>query len=301
MKPALQHGRRASALLLVMWALLLLSATVLAWAAWIQNDIALHADANRALEARAMAHSGIAIALHPLVSLQTPLPDEDIAPGMGYRVTMVSEGAKLNINWLLQGEEPRKLTLLKQWLERRGLDFQQRETFVDCLLDYVDADNVKRLNGAEDDGDYHPANRELRSVEEIAKVRGSGPLVSQPGWQDDLTIYSQGPIDLNSAGVDVLRLLPGLSETRIQHFVKFRQGPDGRDGTEDDAVFPNLNAIQQFLGLSAAQFQELSGLVSYKDPTMHITCTGHSGKVSRQVEVVVRKAGSNPQIMSWKE
>ena len=301
MKCAPQNRRRASALLLVMWALLILSATVLAWAAWIQNDIALHGAENRAVEARAMAHSGMAIALHPLVTLQTHLPDEDLAPGMGYQVRMVSEGAKLNINWLIQGEERRKLTLLKQWLERRGLDFEQRETFVDCLLDWVDADNVKRINGAEDVGDYHPANRELQSVQEIARMRGSGPLVSQAGWEDDLTIYSQGPIDLGSASIEVLRLLPGLSETRIRQFVQFRQGRDGIDGTEDDPVFPNINAIQQFLGLSAAQFKELSGLVSYKDPTLRITCVGHSGKVSRQVEVVVRKADANPQIMSWKE
>ena len=301
MKRASQQGRRASALLLVMWALLLLSAAVLAWAAWIQNSIALHGTENRAVEARAMAHSGMAIALHPLVTLQTPLPAEELSPGMGYQVKIVSEGAKLNINWLLKGEERRKLGILKQWLERRGLDFEQRETFVDCLLDYVDADDVKRLNGAEDKGDYHPANRELQSVQEIAKVAGSGPLISQAGWEDDLTIYSQGPIDLSAAGIDVLKLLPGLSETRIQQFVQFRRGRDGIDGTEDDPVFPNLNAIQQFLGLSAAQFQELASLVGYKDPTLHITSTGHSGKVSRQVEVVVRKAGPNPQIMSWNE
>lgn len=301
MRRAPRDSQRASALLLVMWALLLLSATVFAWAAWIQNGIVLQGTESRAFEARAMAHSGLAIAMHPSVSLQTPLPDENLGQDMGYRVTMLSEGSKLNINWLLQGEEKRKLTILKQWLERRGLDFQQRETFVDCLLDYVDPDNVKRLNGSEEDGDYQPANRELQSVQEITRVRGAGPLVSQGGWDNDLTIFSQGPIDLSSAGVEVLRLLPGLSETRIQQFVKFRQGPDGRDNTEDDPVFPNLNAIQQFLGLTAAQFQELSSLVSYKDPTMHITSAGHSGNVSRQVEVVVRKAGANPQIMSWKE
>ncbi len=292
---------RASALLLVLWALLLLSAAVFGWATWINDSIALHGDANRALEARAMAHSGAALALHPRVSLRTPLPEETLATGMSYRVQMISEGAKLNINWLLRGEEPRKLIILKQWLERRGLDFQQREAFVDCLLDYVDGDDLKRLNGREKDDEYLPADRELQSVREISKVAESLPLVSQPGWENDLTIFSQGPIDLGSADIETLRLVPGLSETRIQQFVQYRQGEDGLDGTEDDNIFKNLDVVRQFLGLTPAQFKEIASLVSYNDPTLHITSVGRSGKVSRQLEVVVRKGNAQPQILSWKE
>lgn len=63
---------RASALLLVMWALFLLSAAVLAFAGYIQQDLKLHGESNRDLDARAMAHSGIAFALHPQVSQTTP-------------------------------------------------------------------------------------------------------------------------------------------------------------------------------------------------------------------------------------
>lgn len=292
---------RASALLLVLWALLVLSAAVFGWATWISDSIALHGDANRAVEARAMAHSGVALALHPRVSIRTPLPEETLAPGMSYRVQMISEGAKLNINWLLRGEEPRKLILLKQWLERRGLSFQERETFVDCLLDYVDGDDLKRLNGREKDDTYLPADRELESVREIARVAESLPLTSQPGWENDLTIYSQGPIDLGSADIATLRLLPGLSEARLQQFVKYRQGEDGLDGTEDDNIFKSLDVIRSFLGLSAAQFKELNNLVGYNDPTLHVTSVGQSGKVSRQLEVVVRKGSAQPQILSWKE
>lgn len=298
---AAARSTRASALLLVLWALLLLAAAVFAWAAWISDGIALHADANRAVEARAMAHSGMTVALHPRVTLQTPLPEETLAPGMSYRVQMISEGGKLNINWLLRGEEPRKLIILKQWLERRGLDFQEREALVDCLLDYVDGDDLKRLNGREKDEEYQPADAELQSVREIAKVAESTPLTSRPGWEDELTIFSQGPIDLSSANIETLRLLPGISEKRLVQFVEYRRGADGLDGTADDIVFKSLDIIRQFLGLTPAQFKELNSLVTYKDPTLHITSFGQSGKVTRQLEVVVRKGSAKPLILSWKE
>ena len=290
-----------SALLLVLWALVVLTAAVFTWVAVIQGELQLHAEANRDVEARAMAHSGLALAFHPLVTQKTPLLEEDVTPDLGYKVRIVSEGGRLNINWLLRGEEPRKLVILKQWLEGRGLEFQQREALVDCMLDYVDTDDLKHTNGQEDEGDYRPANREFTSIDEIAKVANSGPLVSQAGWKDDLTIDSQGPIDLIAAQVPILRLLPGLGEARIAAFVNFRQGADGLDGTLDDHEFKNLKDVQTFLGLGDAQFKELGGLVSIKDPTMHITSEGRSGNAYRQVEVVARKAAGNPQILSWKE
>jgi hypothetical protein len=295
------HHDAGSALLLVLWVLLVLSAAVTVWAQRIQSNIVLHGEASREIEARAMAHSGLAIALHPFATRRTSIPPEEIDRGMGYEVSMISEGGKLNINWLLQGEEPGKLAILKRWLERRGLEFDQREAFVDALLDYVDPDNIKRLNGREDGGAYHPANRQLQSVEEIAEIWGAGPLTSQPGWKDDLTVFSQGPVDLRAANVDVLRLLPGLGEAKVRQFAKQRSGPDGIDGTADDQVFQSLDAIRQFFGLTAAQFEELGKLIGYDDPTLRITCVGHSGKASRQVEVIARKGGTNPQILSWKE
>jgi len=300
MKTLLIH-QRGSALLLVLWALLLLSAATFGWVAWVQMRLLTGGEESRAMEARVMARSGITLGLHPLVTRLTPLPPEELASGAGYELRIRSEGGKLNINWLLQGEEPMKMTIFKQWLERRGLDFQQRETLVDCLLDYIDADNVKRLNGAEDEGDYHPANRQLRSVEELRQVRGTGPLTSQPGWRDDLTVYSLGPIDLTSASPEVLELLPGLGHSRIQQFIDLRRGPDGLDGTADDRVFTDLAAVQQALALSPAQFEQLRPLVSLNDPTLEIRSIGHSGGTTRTIAVVARKAGGKPQVLSWNE
>lgn len=296
--PAIYRG---SALLLVLWALLLLVAATIGWVAWVQTRIIAHSEANHAMEARAMARSGMTIALHPQVTRLTPLPAEELVPGAGYEVRLRSEGGKLNINWLMQGNEPLKITMFKHWLEKRGLDFQQREVLVDCLLDYIDADNIKRLNGAEDDGNYHPANRQLLSVEELRQVRGTEPLTRQPGWQDELTVYSLGPVDLSAASAEVLELLPGLGDARVKTFVTMRQGRDGIDGTADDAVFKDLAEIQQALALSPAQFEQLRPLVSMGDPTLEIRSLGHSGATTRTIEVIARKSGGKPQILSWKE
>lgn len=295
------HFRDGSALLLIFWALLIMTASTLGWALWTQQGIQVEAERSRALEARSMAYSGLAVALHPLVSPRTPGLEATISPTTSYKVKITGEGGKLNINWLLRGEDPTKLEILRGWLTSRGLDFHERDVFVDCLLDWVDADSVKRLNGAEDDGDYHPANRELRSVEEIAQVRGCGPLVSHPGWMDDLTIYSRGPIDLSAAPPHILKLIPGIGETRIERFVQYRQGPDGIEGTQDDVQFGSELEVQSVLGLTPDQYQDIAWLVTYKDSTVHITSEGSSGGVMRKIEVIARKEAGAPQILAWRE
>ena len=50
---------RGSALILALWALLLLSAAVFAWVKYIDQNIMLSQEANAGLEAKAFAHSGV--------------------------------------------------------------------------------------------------------------------------------------------------------------------------------------------------------------------------------------------------
>ncbi len=297
----MKTNREGSALLLVMWAIFLLTGAILTWSAWIQKDMELAADRSHEVEARAMALSGIAIAKHPLVSERTPGLEEEIDSQRGFRVRIIGEGGKLNLNWLLAGEDPRKMAILKVWLDRHGLDFKQVESLIDCMLDYTDGDNLKRLNGAEDEPGYMPANRPFQSLDEVERVMNIEPLLRSPGWRDELTIYSQGPIDLSSANEAILRMLPGMSEARITRFLLIRRGRDGVDGTIDDFQFKNLAEIQSYLGFNAAQFKDLSGLVVAKDQVQRIISEGRAGNVVRQLEVVVRKGGSNPQIVYWQE
>ena len=294
--------QRGAALLIALWAILVLTTVVLLWSGYIRHTMTVAGDTIRDAEARAMAHSGLALAMHPLVSKETEALTMEEGNDPGFRVRMVSEGGKLNLNFLFAGEDPRKLEIFRRWLEMRGIDSQARDRMIDCVLDWLDADNVKRVNGQEDGPGYHPPNRgQFLSVEELAEVAGTEPLTSQPGWKDDLTVYSQGSIDISSADAHILRLLPDLGDVAIDRFLQWRRGGDGIDGTLDDPVIQKLETVQGFLGLNKTQFQQLGGLIMLRDNTWQIISEGWSGKVVRQVTVVVRKGSQNPQILNWKE
>ena len=301
MKMRNQMGNRnGSALLLSLWALLVLSVAVFALAKYVNQEIDAVREGNLGLDAKALAHSGLTVALHPLVSQRTPLLVADFGQGRGYRVRIIGEGGKLDINKLLEGEQRERLDLLRSYLRYRGLKPNESQRLIDCMLDWVDPDNIKHLNGCEDDGDYHPANRPFRSVDEIAKVKGAGPLVSQPHWQDDLTIYGDGTIDVQSASLAVLSLLQGVGEARARQFIQIRRGRDKVDGTLDDHIFKQ-EEVSSFLGISQQNQSQPAVTLGVVSTYFRIISIGTSGKVDRQVEVVAQKVPGNPNILLWKE
>jgi hypothetical protein len=188
-------------------------------------------------------------------------------------------------------------------LEVKGVDLNERDHMIDCLLDWVDPENLVRLNGAEDDAGYQPPNRLLMSVDEVKRIRGWEEFTARPNWDADFTLKSTGPIDLVWAPRDVLLALPGLSEMRVNQFLTLRSGPDANEGTEDDPQFANPDEVGFALGLSPEQFKQLqaSGLVGLNDSVLRVESTGKSGGVTRTVRMVIRKVGSSVQLLTWKE
>jgi type II secretory pathway component PulK len=207
----------------------------------------------------------------------------------------------LNLNWVVAGENPARLEVLRKFLEIKGIDLNERDHMIDTLLDWVDPDNLVRLNGAETDGDYVPANSLLVRVDDLKRVRGWEEFVARPDWDADLTVNSTGPIDLTWASRDMLLALPGMSEPTVDQFLTYRQGPDGIDGTEDDGGFKSVDEIRTVLGFGAEQFKQLAPLVTFRDQVVRVVSVGKSGDVTRVVLMIIRKTGNVPQLITWKE
>ena len=291
-----------AALMLTLWALFLLSAMVISWALDIDSRLTLSGDANRGLAAEAMAASGAEVALHPSVRPSSPNLHRALGARESYDVRITGEGGRLNLNWLTSGEDPIRLEILRKYLELKGIDLNERDRMMDALLDWVGPNaGLHRLNAPPETADYRPSHAPLTSVDELKKIFGWGEFTSQPGWEDDFTIDSSGPIDLAWASRDVLRALPGMRDDFVDRFLQLRRGPDGIDGTADDAQFGNLADIQYALGFSPEQFQQLTALVGFNDQVMRILSVGKSGNIARAVKMVVRKSGNIPEVIVWKE
>lgn len=293
-----RNQRRGAALMLSLWALFLLSAMVISWALDIGARLTLSGHANRILEAEALACSGAEVAMYPRITPDSSALVGGFGGNQRYEARITGEGGRLNIKWLVAGENLARLEMLRKYLEIRGIDLNERDQMIDTLLDWVDPDNLVRLNGAEDEPGYKPANKMLTRIEELKKIKGWEEFTSAKDWDADLTLDSTGPIDLKWASRDVLLSLPGASEDRVDQFLTLRSGPDGIDGSEDDGV-SDIQGAAFALGIPPEQLNQ-TGAVFKADQVMRVISIGKSGDVMRTVRVVFSK-GNPVQLRSWKE
>src|SRR5256885_2872530 len=291
-----------AAIMLALWALFLLSALIISWALDIDSRLSLSGDGNRMLKAEAVACSGAEVALHPAVHPGSSNLSGELDNGASYEARLTGEGGRLNLNWLVAGEDPDRMEILRRYLENKGIDLNERETMVDSLLDWVEPNTgLHHLNAPPESDDYHPSHSLLTRIDELKKVAGWSEFTSTPGWEDEFTLNSSGPVDLAWASRDVLLALPGLTPEIVDRFLQLRQGPDGIDGTEDDMQLKGIDEARALLGLNQEQFKQLNGLLSFKDPVLRVVSVGTAGKAKRTVQMVFRHVGVASQLITWKE
>jgi general secretion pathway protein K len=281
-------GNGGVALLLVLWALVLLGTLALGFS-WSMRTEALAAR-NGIDEARAyfQARTGVSRAVALLRSLP---PDNvmsaEIAAEDGdasYDVRVESESGKVDVN--LVSEEV-LLGVLKKW----GLPEEEAEAVRDAILDWRDEDDVARPRGAERP-EYAgmpepvtPRNGRIRSVGELSHVKGVTGEVYGAFLSRVFTVHGNS-VQLNSlrAPEIVLRSLPGVSPEAADRIVAGRR--------EEPPISAADLAAMAGEGLLTAQgLALLSGGPSSNVYT--ITATGRAGNdVTRAVRCLVEVSGS---------
>ncbi len=147
-------SRRGSALILVLWCLLLLGIAVFGVVELVQLSVEHTSHEALAVEARALASSGVALGLSPQIMKDDPILSQQPSPGRSFKVLIQSEGARLNLNFvLLSGHREILENLFTQW----GLKIDEADHVADCLYDWVTPGDLKSLNGAKAN-DYANAN-----------------------------------------------------------------------------------------------------------------------------------------------
>jgi general secretion pathway protein K len=301
MKMSIQKIRGA-AIMLALWALFLLSALVISWALDIDSRLSISGDATRMLKAEAVACSGAEVALHPAVNPGSRNLSGQLNNGASYEARLTGEGGRLDLNWLVAGEDPGKLEILKRYLENKGVDLNERDTMVDSLLDWVEPNTgLHRLNAPPESDDYHPPHTLLTQIDELKKVAGWAEFTAAPGWDDDFTVNTRQGVDLAWASRDVLLALPGMTPEIVDRFLELRQGPDGIGGTEGDMQFKSPQEVQVALGLNQEQFNQLQTFIALNVPVFRVTSVGTAGKAKRTVQMVFRRVGVAVQLITWKE
>jgi type II secretory pathway component PulK len=257
------------------------------------------------MEARALASSGIALGCNPQLLKDDPLLSQKSAPGRQFKVNIESEGARLNLNYLLiSGHNEILVNLFTQW----GLSVADADHVADCLHDWITPGDLKSLNGAKAD-DYaraglsqRPAGQPFTSFAEVGQVMGMDLVEkNRAHWQDSFTLWSNGPLNVNEAPADLIGAVFGVDPKRVETFIEIRNGKDGLAGTSDDLPAADLQTIQSDLGITDLTIKTVGNQVSFSDPIRHVESVGQADDTRVIISVVTRLNTSPIQYLSWSE
>lgn len=296
---------RGSALILVLWCLLLLGMAVFGVVdmVLISTDQTTHA--SLAFEAKALASSGVALGLNPQLTKDDPILSQKVSAGHQFTVNISSEGARLNLNFvLLSGHREILSNLFNQW----GLSIEDSEHAADCLYDWITPGEMKSLNGAKAD-DYaqaglpqRPTGRPFVSLDEVREVMGMDAVQkARPQWEDSFTLWSGGPLNIQEAPADLIAAVFGISTSQASSLTKIRNGEDGVAGTSDDVPLVDLQQIQSELGIPDLVIKSLASEISFSDPNRRVESIGQVDDVQATISVVTRLKSSPIQYFLWSE
>ena len=234
-----------------------------------------------------------------------------------FTVQVVDEQSKLNAN-IITAEQWRTL------LQLSGVDTDTANIIVDSIGDWIDKDSSTKMNGAEDDyymalssdqgGPYHCKNSSLDRIEELLLVRGMTPDIfyghqaqssgeaNYTGIAQFLTAVPFLKINVNTASSQVLQTIPGITSQMAEQLIRYRQGDDGVDGTDDDKPFQNAGAVSTVWNVSGTQVGGLGNYFGVASAFFTIYSTGTVGNVRRMiVTTVFRDNGGAFTTISWNE
>jgi hypothetical protein len=179
-------GDRGSVLILVLWVLVLLGVLSAQHVAHNRDKASLAIDALARIEKEQTVQSVIEL----YRSAKTPFPEG--AEGKGKWMVISINGKDVWTRWDKEGKrtlvdvanETKLRSLVRTILERKYPDGSEKELglksdeLVDALLDWIDADDLRRLNGAEADDyldqglNYVPSDAPFRTMTEMLLVMG---------------------------------------------------------------------------------------------------------------------------------
>ena len=308
-------NERGVVLIVVLWFFILLFVVALDFSATVREDAMAAQRFGEDVEGYYLALAGFAQGLYSLVQPAQPAPGASaqaatLADGTwsegqlgkgSYRVRLVDEGGKINLNRVDENE-------LHHIFRNIGIEEQRAAIIVDSILDWRDADDLHRVNGAESEYyqnqpyPYTAKNGSFDTIQDLLWVRGvTAELfygVEQDGvrtvaLKDLFTVDSQlARVNLRTATAPVIHALLGIALKEAQRFTEERR-------KVGQSTFADL------VRLAAPSAADLAQRYFVFTPpsVISIEATGYQegSRVGRGLKATVRLVGGNRnvEVLRW--
>lgn len=321
-KPAPLANQRGVALIVVLWIFIFLFVVAFDFSAAVREEAAATQRFSDETQGYYLAVAGFQRGLYDFLNQPpsaTAQPDpaksdlidgnwreEKLGAGL-FRVRLVDEGGKINLNRVDD-------KVLRRVFNNLGVDASVADIIVDSIMDWRDADDLHRVNGAESDyyrtlsPAYSAKNGPLDSIEDLLWIRGMTPALfygstddgpeGQPERQprvalrDVFTIDS--PIDrvnLRTATAEVIHAMTGIPLEKCRSFVEERKRLSEK----------TLTDLLPLLGLGSGD-PAMQSFIFTNPTVVAVQAEGRpmDGRSARRVKGVVRLGGARGfEILRW--
>ncbi len=285
--------RKGSILIITLWALFFLAILAVAVSAYVWPQIKIAVRSRDTMKMYEMARAGtkesISVVEKDTIDSYDALKDlwsnneevfKEVEVGDGmfsikyrlnesgkeeeFRYGLIDEERKININRA-------NLPLLKRFFElAAGTSSQDAGNIASAIIDWRDEDEDPLEFGAESgyysllDPPYPCKDGNIEVLEELLLVKGVNEEIFN-SVKDKITLYGLGAVNINTADELTLRVL-GMSRSLSEKIIHFREGPDGKEATEDDNVFETTFTIIAVLAeaedLSEEEISQLNDIIN---------------------------------------
>jgi general secretion pathway protein K len=325
-RPHLNRSKREGAALLVaLWVLIILSLIVGSFAFEMKLEATLVSYEKKRFKAESLALSGMeyAEAILDKRSSAKQLEVEDraaeddgfmmaalqVKKGLTAQIPLEIGEGKVTIQ-IAPAETKKNVNLMsrEEWLdlfEYCLVPPDEWDFLLDCLLDWMDENDLHRINGAESDDPFYQErgypckNAPLDSVEELSLIKGwnddilygragKGSLSAIQGVAEHLTVWGDGKININSVTRSQLEALTDLDSSMMDQFFEDRKGADAIEGTADDG----FTAIPHYLN---------GNIFKLNTTYVKVTSTADIHGIKYEINAIYLLKDKNSMPVYWEE
>ena len=315
-KMSFLKSERGTALVLTLLVIITLAGLALGFSGESGVELTLAGYMKDSTRAYQLARSGVEIALEALARDEdfemdtfnedwhkfgsVPLAEGIAEEGVSFYGGMVDENSKININLLRNSEgeiDEKREAQMRRLFRALGV----KEERLNPVLDWLDADDIERQDGAEGyfyqnlEEPYSCANGPLLTVGQIFLVRGMREFErfgekKDKKLMDFLTIYSDGKININTAPREVLESLgESMDGALASAIVESRK----------EEPFESIDDLRKVPGMDGEVIAEISPWITVKSATFsieaHVNCNG----AVASIRTVAQRQGNKAKLIYW--
>jgi general secretion pathway protein K len=306
-----EESQKGIALLIVLWVMVILMVSVFSFSLMTRAETYGTLAFKEAMEKKFLAEAGVDRGIMEIIyrsvnqSQTLVLVGKEVwkvdgtaytteTVGGGYVVRLIDESGKIS----LTGLTDQNGIILKNILINQGSSPENADIIVDSILDWQDADDLRRLNGAEGDyymslpNPYKARNADIETPEELILVKGVTPEIlygtgKVKGIIRYLTIYSKtGMININAAPKEVLTAIPGMNVDMVDQIISFRASAE-------------INSLEDIKNIIGASYSQMAPYISFgpgsSSGVYTVEATGYKGPQKRGYSILATVIFDSPQ------